>query len=654
MLKVFLTNLTIKDVNENGLTLKEFLNIVYNGNEQDLNIKDLIDKGFVEVPDEEALKAYYNTLISDSNLGESYLLDNTDGQKTAGSYNNWLYSAQIHGSTDTESQFNPNNLGYDIIYATNDSGTIEIDKAKLTITLDDVYRIYGQLGLKDGYAYSIKDIDGLAEADANYETSIGIVETTIVDSALADPNTNGKDTKDAGGNYSWSADVTLDKYITDNYDVEFSGGNSYIEKADLTISIGNAETVYGDAFTNADYSHTLSGITNGDNAVEIDKLLGGNYVNEVSVEAGRDTANAGTYTDMLGYEDYNELQNYNIKVEKGDITVTKADLTISVGNAETVYGDAFTNADYSHTLSGITNGDNAVEIDKLLGGNYVNEVSVEAGRDTANAGTYTDMLGYEDYNELQNYNIKVEKGDITVTKADLTISVGNAETVYGDAFTNGDYSHTLSGITNGDKADDIDALLGGNYVNGVSVETGKSTANAGTYEDKLDFANYNELNNYNIKVEQGDVVVTKADLNIEADNITSAVGNVPKYTGTDIQQGLVNGDTISDTIYNYGVSAGTDVNVEGNYTVGIYVDGSYYELSNPDWSTVTGLDFLKNYNVTFTTGTLTVTEQVMPDLPDNWPNNRWDYLFGDNPFDRNENFRERKAEVNFVDGAMEI
>ena len=290
----------------------------------------------------------------------------------------------------------------------------------------------------------------------------------------------------------------------------------------------------------------------------------------------------------------------------------------------------------------------------MLGGNYVNEVSVEAGRDTANAGTYTDMLGYENYNELQNYNIKVEKGDITVTKADLTISVGNAETVYGDAFTNGDYSHTLSGITNGDKADDIDALLGGNYVNGVSVETGKATANAGTYEDKLDFANYNELNNYNIKVEQGDVVVTKADLKIEADNITSAVGNVPKYTGTDIQQGLVNGDTISDTIYNYGVSAGTDVNVEGNYTVGIYVDGSYYELSNPDWSTVTGLDFLKNYNVTFTTGTLTVTEQVMPDLPDNWPNNRWDYLFGDNPFDRNENFRERKAEVNFVDGAMEI
>lgn len=39
---------------------------------------------------------------------------------------------------------------------------------------------------------------------------------------------------------------------------------------------------------------------------------------------------------------------------------------------------------------------------------------------------------------------------------------------------------------------------------------------------------------------------------------------------------------------------------------------------------------------------------------DDWPHNRWDYLFSDNPFDRNRNFRERKAEVNFVDGGMEI
>lgn len=39
---------------------------------------------------------------------------------------------------------------------------------------------------------------------------------------------------------------------------------------------------------------------------------------------------------------------------------------------------------------------------------------------------------------------------------------------------------------------------------------------------------------------------------------------------------------------------------------------------------------------------------------DDDPSSHWNYLFNDAPFDRNKNFRERKAEVNFVDGGMEI
>lgn len=39
---------------------------------------------------------------------------------------------------------------------------------------------------------------------------------------------------------------------------------------------------------------------------------------------------------------------------------------------------------------------------------------------------------------------------------------------------------------------------------------------------------------------------------------------------------------------------------------------------------------------------------------DNDPSSHWNYLFNDAPFDRNRDFRERKAEVNFVDGGMEI
>ena len=46
---------------------------------------------------------------------------------------------------------------------------------------------------------------------------------------------------------------------------------------------------------------------------------------------------------------------------------------------------------------------------------------------------------------------------------------------------------------------------------------------------------------------------------------------------------------------------------------------------------------------------------AMPDIPAwEFPGGRWDYLYSDAPFDRNRDFRERKAEINFVDGGMEL
>ena len=36
------------------------------------------------------------------------------------------------------------------------------------------------------------------------------------------------------------------------------------------------------------------------------------------------------------------------------------------------------------------------------------------------------------------------------------------------------------------------------------------------------------------------------------------------------------------------------------------------------------------------------------------PESHWDYLYHDAPFDRDKDFRERKAEIHFVDGGMEL
>lgn len=115
----------------------------------------------------------------------------------------------------------------------------------------------------------------------------------------------------------------------------------------------------------------------------------------------------------------------------------------------------------------------------------------------------------------------------------------------------------------------------------------------------------------------------------------------------------MNGDSLSNKHY-YGVEDSSIEGVEGTYNkvIGVWIGNQFYGLGT-DWSNVE--PFFKNYDVTYNMGTLTVGERQLPDIPAwEFPGGRWDYLYSDAPFDRNKDFRERKAEINFVDGGMEL
>lgn len=397
LLKVFLTTLTVDS---------DQVDLVYNAGEQDLNIGQLVQDGIISAPvvkDDkdniiyDGMDAYHNTVIKDEDnkLGASELLQNTTGQKDAGTYDNWLYSGQIASGSKDGSGFNPNNLGYDIVYTKNDSGETGVEIGKATINID-----------------------------------LGKVEHTY----------------------------------------------------------GNADVING----------------------------------------------TGYFKNEAGY-------GFNI---------TNSNLTQEMKDELNDKGLGF-----------------VFEKDNALTGDTSGRVTEDV-----KDGGYTWSANFELSEELKkNYQFD-DNGSATLNKAD------------------------------------------------------------------------------------GQSIVNQAKLEISVDDAETMPGVVPNFTGTNIQQGLVNGDVAGN--YDYALDSSVDINVDDIYTdkIGISFGNSetYYDLDNVDWSTIPGWEFLKNYDINFDPGTLTVTEQIMPDLPDNWPNNRWDYLFGDNPFDRNENFRERKAEVNFVDGAMEI
>lgn len=699
LLKVFLTNLVIKDTNNKGQSLEEFLNLVYNGKEQDLNINVLIEKGFIEVPDEEALKAYYNTVI-DKESGESHLLQNADGQVDAKGYSDWLYSNQIAANTDGK-PFNPNNLGYDITYTT-EGGTIDIGKLSINITLDDIYRIYGNVGnifsdsttenkttYEDSYHVNT---DGLDDSLVNY--IMDNLKVTFEDKAI-----DGDKTQNVGS-YDWSMNVIIGGDDASNYQINSTGlqetiikgeNKSHVEKADLTITLDDVERIYGNIgfVNNTGYGITnVNGLTNGDEDNKLNLSDNANITDAALINvAGEERTNdvkgspydwtvAGDASNFTGVD--NLGTNYNITVVAGNSKVTPKTVTIKDLLATIVYGNQDNKGLQINTGASLADGSIVYGDDVTLvtdNANYITGGKYDENRGnrvTADAGTYTDSLYVNGLslngNKTENYVLDTTSavGDITVTKADLSITINGVGTTYGTAFDESQYGYTLDKLVNGDGDNNsvinaienaINNASGGYHNTGAADGTnGKVTQDAeGDYSlsFKNDITQKDVLTNYNITVvKDGDVNVSKKQIHIGANTEEIHLGERPDYTGTDINGELVNGDKLNGN-YHYGVEDSADEKVVGDHSIGVWIGNTFYDLSaTVDWTKVDG--FFSNYEVIYKPGTLTVTEQVMPDLPDNWPNNRWDYLFGDNPFDRNENFRERKAEVNFVDGAMEI
>lgn len=170
ILSVFLTSLEVKDkavIDDREVTLQDYLQLTYNGKEQNVNIADLIDEGFIVAPKEIGMSAFCNT----KDDGESDLLRNTDGQVNAGSYDNWLTSSQIAASGARET-FNPNNLGYNV------KATFEVLKKPLTIDINDAETIVGVPPSLSGS--SVSDLQGQlvgAETLGDFTFYIGLSDS---------------------------------------------------------------------------------------------------------------------------------------------------------------------------------------------------------------------------------------------------------------------------------------------------------------------------------------------------------------------------------------------------------------------------------------------------------------------------------------------
>lgn len=419
---------------------------------------------------------------------------------------------------------------YTFTYA---NGVLSVTKATLLATADDKSRIYGNANPAFTFTYT-----GFKNGDTASVINTGASGTSGTN-ALSDV-----------GDYAITGSGASDN----NYNFTYANGTLSITKAMLTATANTASRAYGDA--NPTIGVTYTGFRNGQNASVIDVLA-------TASSAADATSGVGAYTSTVSGASDN---NYDFTYVDGTFNVTKAMLTATAGDATREYGDA--NPSIGVTYAGFKNGETDAVIDTGATG-------ASAASALSNVGTYaTTASGALD----DNYAFTYVNGALTITKATLLATANDTSRQYGAA--NPAFTATYTGFKNGQTSSVIDTLA-----SGASAATVLS--NTGTYGITISGA---ADNNYDFTYAGGTLTVTKANLNVIADNISRDQGlaNPPL---TISYSGFRNGDTQSviDTL----ATASTTANAGS--AIGTYAITASGAADN-------------NYNFNYIDGTLTVLD----------------------------------------------
>lgn len=321
--------------------------------------------------------------------------------------------------------------GYDIDYA---SGTLEILRAALTISVPNQSRLYG-----DENDFTV-NYNGLVNGDTSAVVSGLSLATAATETSSV-------------GNYA----ITASGATADNYSITYAQGTLSVAPAPLTVTIDPATRRYGDA--DPVFTYTLSGLKNGDSA---------DLVTVANLDSlATPTANAGSYT-IVGFP-FSSSPNYSVAAQvTGTLTITPRPLTITVDDVMRTYGDP--NPAFTATFDGLASFDTPAILGAL---NFSTQATQASG-----VGDWG--IIFSTINSI-NYAITPQFGTLTIAPAPLTFqSLADLSRVYGRA--NPEMAlPEVDGLKNSDTVASL----------GLAFDAPALNADAGTYTYRLTTTNPN-------------------------------------------------------------------------------------------------------------------------------------------------------------------
>lgn len=543
---------------------------------------------------------------------------------------------------------------------TNANNDVELNVKDSTATGNDAAEYFGGIaGVNTG---TINKATNTADVNADGATYVGGIvgknDGTLENMAGNSGNVTGKDYVGgvAGQNNAVNNDP-LNGVEASNTGTVFAtvggaGGIFAENNADITNSkLTNNGTVIGNSGngTGGIFGVNTGNISTSSLINEVDgQVIGTNNVggligkNTGTITGGRDDAdsyykyqiynngviNVGTWTDRDGdgvvdTKEFNAQAGSNIGGLIGNNTTENG----KTGSLTAGYNTGAINAADSENVGGIA-GSNSGTIDQVF-----NTVMVKPGsnQDAAiEGGTNVGGLVGNNSGTLRNaYNTTSEVNGNAVSTGNLVgKNSGTVQYVYGVANNLiGSGTDAVNGyvIDTSDQWKQEGSYDGFTFgANGWKIYNGYSNPMLSVFLTKVTVVDQHLVNQYFSAKHYGELHQITAD-DIKALIAIGAISAPDGFGAFNNNNGLIQG-VADDAMAN-----------SGNWLYSQQILGSNINgLFNPN---NLGYDISLVYS---------------PFELDNDPSSHWNYLFNDAPFDRNKDFRERKAEVNFVDGGMEI
>ena len=434
----------------------------------------------------------------------------------------------IVGTYDIVTTGNGSDENYDISCT---SGTLTIEKALLTATVEQTTRRYGEENPTFALIYK-----GFANN-----------ETESVLTSLPSATCNASPVSPAG-----KYDITVNGGNDENYEIECINSSLVIEKAVLTVTADNATRRYGEG--NPVFSFSYKGFVNG----ETEAVLA---VKPTATCEATPVSQAGKYDiSISGGND----ENYDFIYIKGILTVEVSSVELTFSDfGEKSYGDA------PFTLQVSSPNTETPIVFSIEDGSIA---SIDNGVVTLHKAGSTTITARQEASV--NYGEASATIRLIVKKAPLTIRAENKKRKYGEE--NPVFTLSYDGLVGKDTENDIPTP-------GITCEA-TATAKPGSYP--ITPASITD-ERYEISTVVAEQTIEKAVLEVTCRNESSIAGNEPVTDFEFYISGFVNGEsqsvidrlpvitcevTSSSTVgfYPLVISGGEDDCYTFNYTNGTY------------------------------------------------------------------------------------